>query len=119
MRHEYNKTEFYHFRDMEWASGHSEPDDDELSLVFEQQSARYEIELNQAIGEMEVLEDLRPALNSLKADYSGLFRDVDNKVQRLTGKIHAVDKLYSQIAGQRWHRGRSFDVFGLSLLYLI
>ncbi|MGI1272487.1 hypothetical protein [Enterobacter kobei] len=99
MQHEYNKTEFYHFSDTESASGHSQTESDELSQVFEQQKARYEIELNQAIGEKEVLEDLRPVLNSLKADYAGLFRDIDNKVQRLTGKIHAVDKLYSQISG--------------------
>ncbi|QBJ34997.1 hypothetical protein [Hafnia alvei] len=99
MQYEYCKTDFYQFNDVEPASVHSAPASNELSQVFEQQKARYETELNQAIGEKEVLEDLRPALNSLKADFAGLFRDIDNKVQRLTGKINAVDKLYSQISG--------------------
>lgn len=98
MQYEYSKTEFYHFDDTKPAPGHADVSIDELSEVFEQQKARYEVELNQAIGEKEVLEDLRPALNNLKADYAGLFRDIDNKVQRLTGKINAVDKLYSQIS---------------------
>ncbi|MBI0277985.1 hypothetical protein I6H07_19605 [Hafnia alvei] len=99
MQYEYCKTDFYQFNDVEPASVHSAPASNELSQVFEQQKARYETELNQAIGEKEVLEDLRPALNSLKADFAGLFRDINNKVQRLTGKINAVDKLYSQISG--------------------
>lgn len=99
MQYEYNKTKYYNHNDAEPDFGHSSPDIDELSLVFEQQKARYEIELNQAIGEKEVLEDLRPALNNLKADYADIFRDVDTKVQRIRAKIHTVDKLLSKITG--------------------
>lgn len=92
MQYEYSKTELYFHKG-------SEPGVAELSQVFEQQKAQYEIELNQAIEEKEVLEDLRPALKNLKAEYADLFRDIDNKVQRLTGKINAVDKLYNRISG--------------------
>ncbi|QLA06271.1 hypothetical protein HWQ18_07015 [Enterobacter ludwigii] len=99
MQYEYSKTDLYHFNDAKLAPEHPDSGIDELSQVFEQQRARYEEELNHAIGEKEVLEDLRPALNSLKTDYAVLFRDIDSKVQRLKGKINAVDKLYSQISG--------------------
>lgn len=99
MQYEYSKTELCPHISSELAFRSSDPGVAELTQVFEQQKARYEIELNQAIEEKEVLEDLRDALKNLKADYMDLFRDIDHKVQRLTGKINAVDKLYSRISG--------------------
>ncbi|MHA0866594.1 hypothetical protein ACR9HT_20045 [Enterobacter wuhouensis] len=98
MQYEYSKTELYYLDGVGSADDHPDPDFYKLTLIFEQQKMRYEMELNQAIGEKDVLEDLRPALNNLKADFTGLFHEIDKKVQILTGKISAVDKLYSQIS---------------------
>lgn len=98
MKYEYTLTELNPCETNESTNKVSENDGNELLQIFVHQKARYELELNQAIGEKEVLEDLRSALVRLKADYAELFRDADSKVNRITGKISAVDKLYSLLS---------------------